>query len=84
MPVTVITPSIQFDLDVMAYDPEGNRVLDKTYPSGLVAGESYIVTSRPHERINATFHSTLQEIMLQVTDDLRPLLAAQPNLLGGE
>ena len=84
VPVTVITPSIQFDLDVTAYDPDGNRVLDKTYPSGLVAGESYIVTSRPHERINATFHSTLQEIMLQVTDDLRPLLAAQPNLLGGE
>ena len=84
VPVTVITPSIQFDLDVTAYDPDGTRVLDKTYPSGLVAGESYIVTSRPHERINATFHATLQEIMLQVADDLRPLLAAQPNLLGGE
>ena len=84
VPVTVITPSIQFDVDVTAYDPYGNRVLDKTYPSGLVAGESYIVTSRPHERINATFHSTLQEIMQQVADDLRPLLAAQPNLLGSE
>jgi hypothetical protein len=84
VPVTVITPSIQFDLDVMAYDPDGKRVLDKTYPSGLVAGESYIVTSRPHERINATFHSTLQNIMLNVAEDLRPLLAAQPDLLGGE
>ncbi|NIW23845.1 MAG: hypothetical protein GWN29_04365, partial [Gammaproteobacteria bacterium] len=84
VPVTVITPSIQFDLDVTAYDPDGKRVLDKTYHSGLVAGESYIVTSRPHERINATFHATLQDIMLEVAEDLRPLLAAQPNLLDAE
>lgn len=84
VPATVITPSIQFELDLAAYDPDGNLVLEKTYLSGLVAGESYIVTSRPHERINATFHATLQDIMLQVADDLRPLLAGEPNLLGGE
>ena len=84
VPVTVITPSIQFELDLAAYDPDGNVVLEKTYPSGLVAGESYIVTSRPHERINATFHSTLQNIMLQVADDLRPLLASQPDIFDPE
>ncbi len=81
---TVITPSIQFELDLAAYDRDGNVLLDKTYPSGLVAGESYIVTSRPHERINATFHATLQDIMLEVAEDLRPLLAARPNLLDSE
>jgi len=84
VPVTVITPSIQFELDLAAYDPDGNLVLEKTYPSGLVAGDSYIVTSRPHERINATFHSALQDIMLQVADELRPLLASQPNILDAE
>lgn len=84
VPATVITPSIQFELDLAAYDPDGNLVLEKTYPSGLVAGESYIVTSRPHERINATFHATLQDIMLQVADDLRPLLALQPNIFDPE
>jgi hypothetical protein len=42
------------------------------------------VTSRPHERINATFHATLQQMMLQVADDLRPFLASQPNLLDAE
>lgn len=81
---TVITPSIQFELDLAAYDPDGNVVLEKSYPSGIVAGESYIVTSRPHERINATFHSALQNIMLQVAEDIRPILADQPDLLGGE
>jgi len=84
VPVTVITPSIQFELDLVAYDPDGNLLLEKTYPSGLVAGESYIVTSRPHERINATFHATLQDIMLQVADDLRPLLASQPDIFDPE
>ena len=84
VPATVITPSIQFELEMTAYDVNGNIVLEKTYPSGLVAGESYIVTSRPHERINATFHSTLQAIMLEVAEDLRPVLAARPNLLGSE
>ncbi|MDH3420443.1 MAG: hypothetical protein OEQ25_18075 [Gammaproteobacteria bacterium] len=84
IPVTVITPSIQFELDIVAYDTQGNLLLEKTYPSGLVAGESYIVTSRPHERINATFHATLQEIMLEVADDLRPLLATHPNIFDPE
>ena len=84
VPVTVITPSIQFELDIVAYDTQGNLLLEKTYPSGLVAGESYIVTSRPHERINATFHATLQEIMLEVADDLRPLLATHPNIFDPE
>ena len=81
IPATIITPSIQFELALRAYDAMGNVVLDMTYPSGLVAGESYYVTSRPHERINATFHATLQEMMLQVAEDLRPFLASQPNVL---
>lgn len=84
IPATVITPSIQFELALRAYDREGSVLLDKTYPSGLVAGESYYVTSRPHERINATFHATLQEIMLEVAEDLRPFLASRPNLLNTE
>jgi hypothetical protein len=84
VPVTIITPSIQFELALKAYDASGELVVDKVYPSGLVAGESYVVTSRPHERINATFHAALQEIMLTVASDIRPLIAAQPNLLDPE
>jgi len=81
IPATVITPSIQFELVLHAYDAAGNVILDKVYPSGVVAGESYYVTSRPHERINATFHATLQSMMLMVAEDLRSFLASQPNVL---
>jgi hypothetical protein len=84
VPATIITPSIQFELALKAYDSSGNVLLDKVYPSGLVAGESYIVTSRPHERINATFHATLQDIMLTVAEDIRPFLAVQPNIFDPE
>jgi hypothetical protein len=75
-PVSVITPSIEFRLDVAVHDSTGNVIMRKSYPSGVVQGESYIVTSRPHERVNALFHRTLQELMVKVADDVRPLLAA--------
>lgn len=81
VPATIITPTIEFELALRAYDSAGNVVLDKIYPSGVVAGESYYVTSRPHERINATFHATLQSMMLRVASDLRSFLAQQPNVL---
>lgn len=84
VPATIITPTIEFELAVRAYDATGQVILDQLYASGPVAGESYYVTSRPHERINATFHATLQQMMLQVADDLRPFLASQPNLLDAE
>jgi len=76
-PVSIITPSIQFEMALKVYDINGKVLLQKTYPSGVVEGESYIVTSRPHERINATFHKALQDIMLKVSEDIRPFLAEE-------
>jgi len=84
VPATIITPSIQFELVLRAFDAQGNVVLERDYDSGVVAGESYYVTSRPHERVNATFHAALQDMMLTVADDLQPILARQPNLIGVE
>lgn len=76
-PVSIITPSIQFDLALKVYDQSNKVLLEKTYPSGVVEGESYIVTSRPHERINATFHKALEDMLLNVADDIRPFLAQE-------
>ena len=73
-PVSIITPSIQFDLALKVYDTSNKVLLEKTYPSGVVKGEPYIVTSRPHERINATFHKALEGMLMQVADDIRPFL----------
>jgi hypothetical protein len=76
-PVYTITPQVRFDLAVKAYDAAGVAVVDKTYASGLVSGESYIVTSRPARRINQAFHAALQEIMTAVAEDVRPHLVGQ-------
>lgn len=76
-PVSIITPSIQFDLALKVYDSSNRVLLEKTYPSGVVEGESYIVTLRPHERINATFHKALESMLLDVAEDIRPFLAEE-------
>jgi len=77
MPRYITTPQVEFDLSVRAYDSTGDTVLERTYASGLVSGASYEVTNRPYERVNATFHGALQELMLRVADDIRPLLVGQ-------
>ncbi|MDH3420378.1 MAG: hypothetical protein OEQ25_06790 [Gammaproteobacteria bacterium] len=77
MPRSLTTPQVEFDLSVRAYNSAGETMLERTYSSGLVSGERYEVTNRPYERINETFHGALQEIMLRVADDIRPLLVGQ-------
>jgi hypothetical protein len=59
---------------VKAYDRAGEQVLDKVYDSGVMAGEEYLVASRPAERINRVLHATLHDLMLQLVADVRPLL----------
>ena len=76
-PITTITPRVEFELALKAYNSAGDVVLEKTYPSGLVSGESYIVTNRPQDRINAAFHGALQDVMLTVAEDIRPLLVGK-------
>lgn len=77
MPRSITTPQVEFDLSIRAYDSSGSTVLERTYSSGLVSGESYEVTNRPYERVNETFHGALQGLMLRAADDIRPLLVGQ-------
>lgn len=76
-PRFLTTPRVAFELSIKAYDSAGQIVLEETYASGSVAGEPYEITNRPYERINATFHGALQDVMLRVADDIRPLLVGQ-------
>lgn len=67
-------PEVQIAFAVKAYDRAGEQVLDKVYDSGVIAGEEYVVTSQPAERINRVLHATLHDLMLQLVADVRPLL----------
>lgn len=72
-----IVPQVRIAFDVKAYNSRNELLLDKTYDGGVVAGEPYITTMRPAERINKTLHATLHALMLQVADDIRPLLIGE-------
>jgi hypothetical protein len=69
-----IVPEVEIAFAVKAYNREGRQVLEKVYDSGVQAGEEYMVTSRPAERINRVLHATLQDLMLDLVADVRPLL----------
>jgi hypothetical protein len=69
-----IVPEVEIAFAVKAYNRAGDMVLDKVYDSGVAAGEEYMITSRPAERINRVLHSTLHNLMLDVVADVRPLL----------
>jgi hypothetical protein len=71
---TWIVPEVEIAFAVEAYNRRGETVLDKVYDSGVAAGEQYLITSRPAERINRVLHSTLHDLMLEVVADVRPLL----------
>ena len=67
-------PEVDIAFHVKAYDRHRTTVLDKKYDSGVRAGESYLVTGRPAERINRVLHETLHALMLELAVDLYPLL----------
>jgi len=75
--LSIVTPQVEFDLALNVYNSAGEPVLSESYESGVVSGESYYTTNRPQQRINAAFHSALQEIMQTVAEDIRPHLVGQ-------
>lgn len=75
--LSIVTPQVEFDLSLNVYNSAGESVLSEDYESGVVTGESYYTTNRPQQRINAAFHSALQEIMQTVAEDIRPHLVGQ-------
>jgi hypothetical protein len=77
---TWFVPEVDISLHVKARNRSGAVVLDETYDSGIRAGDRYVVTGRPAERINATLHRTLHSLMLELAGDVRPLLMGECEL----
>lgn len=77
-----IVPEIELAFAVKGYNRAGETVLDKVYDSGVKAGEGYLVTSKPAERINRVLHTTLHDLMLALVADVRPLLMGECEITG--
>ena len=69
-----IVPEVEVAFAVKAYNRAGEMLLDKLYASGVAAGEEYLVTSKPEERINRVLHATVHDLMVELVADVRPLL----------
>jgi hypothetical protein len=69
-----IVPEVEVAFAVKGYNRAGEMLLDKVYDSGVAAGEEYLVTSKPEERINRVLHTTVHDLMVELVADVRPLL----------
>lgn len=70
-----ITPEVKIDLAVTLYDGTGNKLLDKTYSSDLVEGESYVMSGGPEQKVNQALHKALYDQLEQAAQDALQLLA---------
>jgi hypothetical protein len=72
----LITPEIEVGLTITAYDSARRPVLEKSYESGTVAGESYYTSNAPYDEVNKALHAALHTLMMQAANDIN-------NLVGG-
>ncbi len=75
-----IVPEVDLAFAVKGYNRAGETVLDKVYDSGIKAGEAYLTTAKPAERINRLLHTTVHDLMVRLVADVRPLLMEECEL----
>lgn len=70
-----ITPKASVTIHVEITDPvDGSALLVGSYPSGLVAGETYAIAGSPHEKINEVIHQAVGKALSDAARDLRMAL----------
>ncbi len=69
-----VTPQVQLDLRVTLTTPDGKTLLDKTYPSGLTDGDSFMVSGQPSEKVNQILHQVLFKLMTDAAVEAKGLL----------
>lgn len=72
-----ITPEVKLELGVKLFDGSGQQLLDKTYVSGNLEGESYMMSGSPEEKVNKALHQALYDLMSQAARDSLPAIARQ-------
>ncbi len=67
-----ITPKASVNIRVEITDPVGGSVLlDGSYPSGLVEGNTYAISGAPSEKINEVIHQAVGKALSNAARDLR-------------
>lgn len=66
-----LTPQTTIELEVTLSKPDGREIFAKTYSSGLVDGDTYVLSGQPHEKVNKLIHLTLFKLMSDAARDLK-------------
>ena len=67
-----ITPKASVTIRVEITDPvDGSALLDGSYPSGLIEGETYAISGSPSEKINEVIHQAVGKALSNAARDLR-------------
>jgi hypothetical protein len=73
-----ITPEVQVKMRMTLLDAAGKELLEKDYDSGVVSGESYMMTGKPVERINKLAHEVMYDQMRRAAADVHAYQQAHP------
>ena len=66
-----ITPKATVTIRVEVSDPSGDTLIENVYSSGVVAGDTYVASSEPSEKINKVIHVAVGRAIAEAARDLR-------------
>lgn len=69
-----VTPEIEVDLLVKILDQKGDSIFSQLYESGVVSGDTYVISGSPGEKVTALVHKTLYDLLEQSFADARPVV----------
>ncbi len=73
-----ITPQATLQLRVTLLSPGGKTLLEKTYSSGTVDGDTYVLSGQPAEKVNQLLHQVLFKMMTDAAMDAKLALEQAP------
>jgi hypothetical protein len=72
------TPQVAVQVTVTLVDAQGKPALQRTYDSGTIDGDTYVISGAPGERVAKAAHEALFDLMMKAAVDVRALLLARP------
>ena len=69
-----VTPQVDVSIDLILMNSQGVEVYRHTYDSGVVDGDSYVMSGSPSERINRVAHEAITELINRAAMDTYYLL----------
>lgn len=64
-----ITPKTRFSLH-LTVNKDNKKIFDKSYDSGLINGETYVLSGSPYETVSKTYHKGLFNLYKMVNQDI--------------